>query len=396
MIKNNKAFSMIEMMVTLAVLGAVMLMMPNFFIANVSMNKYFDVQNLLSRTRNLTLQNLQNKNTVIRIMYDLHGPAIVPCLQEINPSSECASFNMTERKKLVPASSTLTARPDLAILNSKHSLAATCEDNCLISISTEYKLNCRLRSCDSVEFLVKTEKIKNDKEDPAAQHITDTKDFVLLSKNDLKKVISEDMACTNPNLNFLFAFNYVTRNGTCNNCQPLAGATPGSSCFSPGSSTKNSGVIKAGLNINPKSIALDAEIPEKIAVKFDLQQATNGVFGRVDISCVAGGTATPLPASTQSMMMSSLNGSNKYQGTWNLDSSSIKSGPSSYSLNCTLKAYDSQGLGIVAMAAASLIVYPTTAGQQGGDVGLAPPDGSPGPGGGPVGGGFTAPSYSAP
>ena len=46
MIKNNKAFSLIELVVTMAIIGVVVLMMPKFFIANVSMNKSFDVQNL--------------------------------------------------------------------------------------------------------------------------------------------------------------------------------------------------------------------------------------------------------------------------------------------------------------------------------------------------------------
>lgn len=394
MIKNDKAFTIIEMMVTLAVIGAIMMMIPNFFMANVSMNKYFDVQTLITRTRNLVIQNLQNKATTLRIMYDLagtEGSELLNCLQEVNPKANCTKFNMSKRETLKPALSTLQKRPDLAILNSKHGLSANCEQNCLFSITTTYRLTCRKQSCDSIEYLIKTEKIATESNDISLSQISNHNDFIVLNKNDLKKNVTEQMACNDPNASFLFSFNYQTRDGECRNCQggPGGGLI---SCFSPTGGFTNSGVLKSGMSIAPKSIALDKPIPDKIDIKFDLQQATNGKLSRVEVTCRAGDSVITLPMTNSDMMMSSLRGSNQYQGSWSVDSNLIKSG-TSYSLNCTMKGFNSSGF-MVSLTNSVLNVYPNTASMIAGDTILGPSGGNGGSWGG--GGGFSAPSYSAP
>lgn len=397
MIKNSKAFTVVEMMVTLAVIGGVVLMLPNLFIANVSMNKYFDVQALITQTRNLVIQNLQNKATTLRIMYDLHGTEgteLLNCLQEVNPKAECTKFNMTKREILKPASSTLQKRPDLSILNSKHGLTANCEQNCLFSITTSYRLTCRKQSCDSIEYLIKTEKMTGDSNDISLRQISNHNDYIVLNKGDLKKNFTEHMSCNDPNASFLFSFNYQTRDGECRNCQSNSGSPAGlSSCFSPTGGFANTGVLKSGMKIAPTSIALDAPIPDKIAIKFDLQQASNGKLSRVEVTCQAGGTTITLPATNSNMMMSSLRGSNQYQGTWSLDSSQIKNG-SSYGLNCTMKGFNSSGF-VVSLTNAFLNVYPTMNGMMDGETGLAPISNNNGTSTS-GGGGFTAPSYSSP
>lgn len=395
MIKNSKAFTVVEMMVTLAVIGGVLLMLPNFFMANVSMNKYFDVQALMTQTRNLVIQNLQNKATTLRIMYDLHGSdgtALLNCLQEVNPNGNCTKFNMTKRETLKPAPSTLQQRPDLVILNSKHGLSANCAQNCLFSIATSYRLTCRKQSCDSIEYLIKTEKMTGESNDVSLRQISNHNDFIVLNKGDLKKNFTENMSCSDPNASFLFSFNYQTRDGDCRNCQsgPGGGLT---SCFSPTGGFTNSGVLKSDMEIAPKSIALDKPVPEKIAIKFNLQQASNGKLSRVETTCKAGDKMISLPTTNSNMMMSSLRGSNRYQGTWSIDSDLIKSG-SSYTLNCTMKGFNSSGF-MVSLTNAFLNVYATTGGMIDGDVGLAPIGNNNG-GSNSGGGGFTAPSYSSP
>lgn len=395
MIKNNKAFTAIEMMVTLAVIGGVLMMLPNFFMANVSMNKYFDVQALITQTRNLVIQNLQNKATTLRIMYDLagtEGTELLNCLQEINPNANCTKFNMTKREILKPAYNTLQLRPDLAILNSKHGLSANCEQNCLFSIATSYRLTCRKQSCDSIEYLIKTEKMAGESSDISLRQISNHNDFIVLNKSDLKKNFTEQMTCNDPNASFLFSFNYQTRDGECRNCQsgPGGGLT---SCFSPTGGFTNSGILKSGMEIAPKSIALDKPIPEKIDIKFDLQQATNGKLSRVEVTCKAGGSVISLPTTNSDMMMSSLRGSNRYQGGWSIDSDLIKSG-SSYTLNCTMKGFSSSGF-VVSLTNAFLNVYPTTSGMIDGETGMAPINGNNGSSTS-GGGGFSVPSYSFP
>lgn len=393
MIKNNKAFSLIEMMVTLAVLGAVVVMMPKFFIANVSMNKYFEVETLLSRTRSLVMQTLQNKNTVLKMMSNIHGPEFVTCLQEVKPDANCGRFNMAQRTPIALNATVLRDQPNLTILNSKHGLHSNCDENCLFTIKTFYKVNCRQRSCDSIEFLVKTEKTNSTETDPSQRQISNQNELVILSKNDFKKMFTEEMSCSSPENNFLFGYNYLSRRGDCRSCG--TGPTP---CFSPTGGFQNSGVLRSTLGLDPETIALDEPIPEKITLKFDLQQATNSVLGRVDLTCVVGDSSYSLPTELQTIMMRNLRRDNQHQGTIEINMSDIKTGPSSYHLNCTLKGYDSQGLYVVSLSSIAMAVVTS----RGGD-GESPniPETPDNPGGNGrrstfIGGGFTVPSYSSP
>lgn len=395
MIKNNKAFSLIELVVTMAIIGVVVLMMPKFFLANVSMNKSFDVQNLYNRTHNLVMQNLQNKPRVLRMMAHLHGTDLVTCLREVKPGANCTRFNMAQPRPIVLTS---TMRKDkelhgMEVIDSKQGLqGGDCEDNCLFGIKTSYRLSCRASSCDSIEFTIKTERTQSD--DPALKmmKISDRADFVVLNKNDFKKEFSQAMACNDPSRNFLYSFNYLTRMGECKNC-----GVGDSSCFSPTGGFKNSGVRATAISIEPGTIYLDQPIPENFAVKYHVAQATNAAIGRVEVKCLSGAVNRALPKKHAGNMMGELNGRNSHRGAWDLTPEEVATG-TSYALTCTIKGFDPEGIYVVSFASATLRVYAKSPGKGGvpGD-GPPVPDGGgdkPNPGGG--GGNFTPPSYDIP
>lgn len=396
MIKNNKAFSLIELVVTMAIIGVVVLMMPKFFIANVSMNKSFDVQNLYNRTHNLVMQNLQNKSRVLRMMAHLHGTDLVTCLREVKPGANCTRFNMTQPSPIVLTSRMLDDKEmrGMEVIDSKQGLqGGKCDANCLFGIKTSYRLSCRASSCDSIEFTIKTESTQSN--DPALKmmKISDRADFVVLNKNDFKKEFSQEMACNDPSRNFLYSINYLTRMGDCKNC-----GIGDSSCFSPTGGFRNSGVRATKISIEPGTIYLDQPIPEKFAVKYHIEQATNAAVGRVELKCISGGANRALPDRLEGNMMSDLGGKNSHRGDWDLSAQEVASG-SSYALTCTIKGFDPEGMYVVSFATTTLRVYPKL--PRGADLppgeGVIPPgDGgsNPGPGGG--GDNFTPPGYDFP
>lgn len=385
MTKNSKGFTVIEIMVTLAVLGAVVFLMPNFFVANGSMNRFFDIQNLINRTHIQAVHQLQNRKPILEYLSKQHSPKLMNCLRELNPKNECAQFNMSNAVKLNWQDS---------ILDSQHSLHnSLCKKDCLFAIKTFYKIFCRAHSCDSIEFLVKTEKL-NDIENSLTQ-VRDQSELIVMTKNNFRESVSEDMTCPDPSKSFMFSYNYLTRSGTCRNC-----GIGDSACFSPSGGFKNSGVLKNDLSLDPKFLILDEKIPDKISLKYEIQQATNGVFGRVDLNCQVGNKAPQaLNDGKSAQMMSGLRNNNRHIDYWIFDAKDLATADKSYRLSCTIKGYDSTGNYLVSFKHTYIQIYPTRLGAAS----LPPGDGGPvsddgGNNGGVNSGGsnFTAPSYSIP
>lgn len=381
MIKNKNGFTLMEMFLVLAILGIVTLQVPQLFSANSAMTSYFEVQNLLDRTHNAALQSLQNKKALLKRLTELHMDELARCIKQVNPDNNCAQFDMLTPATLVWPGS---------VLNSKHSLqSGECISNCVIEVKTSYRISCRSSSCNSIEFLIATTKITTKAQ--ILNRIIEHKDAVLMGKNQFADSLTENMRCNDANKGFMFGFNYLSRTNTCRDCG--SGAAP---CFSPSGGYENSGVTKNVLKVDPTSIVLSEEIPEKIALKFEIQQASNNILGKVSLTCNAGSKTVGLSNQQTSLMMSSLRKDNQYQASWEIPIEDVRSGPQAFRLSCSLKAYDYSGTYLISMSSAELMVYATEAqraaaiaGGGGGSSG-----GSTGTGTG--GGGFTVPSYSCP
>lgn len=376
--KNTQGFTLVEVFLVIAIIGVVAGLMPKMFIANSTMNHYFDVQTLINSTHGRVVHDLQNKDAVLGIMKNLYSADLVSCLQDLKPTNDCSRFNMSEPKQLQISDS---------ILNSQLNLnSEVCTEKCLISVTTFYKTSCRVSSCDSIQFSIKIGKIPSD--DPAMNQVIDSNDVVVLGKNHFRKNFAENMSCNVPGKSFLFSFNYLSRDGSCRDCGGGFG-----SCSSSSGGFRNAGVLKSNLTFSPDHLIAAGTPPDTVTLNYEIQQATNDLISRVDISCQTGNAGPlALPDSASSQVMQGLNQSNHAQGSWAIPIQNLRAG-NSYSLTCTLKGYDSDANYIISFFSTSLPVYATQADYD------AVVNGS-GSGAflmtGGSSGGFSAPSYSCP